>query len=127
MFNKNRSTDAVFHQLQAAALAAITTFGDGGGREAVADSNPYTARLTPYDLGRMFNYSVGKRDAAVSSLDAVYVIISRTSTSSRDDALEARARWVATELDRIGAREQAERFTALADESSDFRLTHEAE
>jgi hypothetical protein len=109
--------DPVVAQLQAAALAAICALSYDAADPA-HDPNPHTARLTPYDLARLFsNDPSGRRRHTATTLDDIAGIV-RHSRAGLVEAQEAamrrrdRSLWVLDELRRLGHHTQAVRFAA---------------
>lgn len=113
----------IVEQLRAAALCAITSYGQGdphghGARPASEDSNPYTRALDAYDLGRIFSPAATRRQDAATTLGEIFGTVARTHDSpGQPSRRSARARWVAHELERLGHRQQAQRFRELAKEA----------
>lgn len=107
--------DAVVDGLRAAALCAVTSYGEPmlpNGRPTFDDPNPYTASLTAYDLGRLFSHGFTAREGAARTLEDIYTSVRGTTQRVRR---AARGNWVAHELDRLGHHEQAQRFRTLAE------------
>lgn len=105
---------AALEGLRAAALSAITTFGDATRLAFEDDANPHTIDLSPYDLARLFSPGRGGRDESVTDLDGIAAIIKRTTEPHAAERAAARAHWVAHELQRLGHHKEARRFQALA-------------
>jgi hypothetical protein len=104
--------ETLLHELRAAALAAITI----ADRDGASDANPHTAELTAYDLARIFCPAMNDRDHVARTLDGLATTIRLTSGSHARSAprRQARARWVAWELRRLGDPVRAEFFDQLA-------------
>ena len=104
--------ETLLHQLRAAALAAITIAGQDG----ADDANPHTAELTAYDLARIFCPAMNDRGGVARTLDDLATTIMLTSGAPARSAprRQARARWVAWELRRLGDPGRAGRFDHLA-------------
>lgn len=103
----------VVSELQAAALAAICALTNER-VDPAEDPNPYTARLTPYDLARLFNLDPsGTMRSTAISLDDVETVLRQTSLPR--ERRQMRAMWVATELARLGHQPEAARFEQLAE------------
>jgi hypothetical protein len=97
---------------QAAALAAICALA-GKRVDPARDPNPYTARLTAYDLARLFNHDPsGTMRSTVAGLDDIATIVELTSLPA--ERRQMRALWLASELTRLGYPDQAARFAQLA-------------
>jgi hypothetical protein len=106
--------DLAVVQLQAAALAAVCAVSSEH-IDAGHDPNPYTHRLTAYDLGRLFNLDPsGKTRDVTTGLDGITTNIHGTSLPPQ--RREHRALWVAHELTRLGYTTEAALFTTLAED-----------
>lgn len=112
-----KPASAALQGLRAAALSAITTYGDES-RTPFEDDNPYTAELSPYDLARLFCPTRGSRENPVADLDDVATIIRRTTGADASRRAAARAHWVAHELKRLGHHREAKGFVTLAEEKT---------
>jgi len=107
--------DAIVGALRAAALCAITSYGEPGGRPASEDPNPFTAQLIAFDLGRLFSHGFTARDGAAATLEDVPTSVYGTTDRTRR---AARGNWIAHELAHLGYHREAQEFRELAESDS---------